>query len=685
MSASMLVILCVLWGSAAAAWAASSPADLPDYINTWLVAGPYDNRDGRGFDEPYLDPRILDVTAGAEAAGQPWQLFDDRFYCRNYDDYNDLYCYFRYKRKQQAEWAVAYAHVYVFSPNPVTCELRVGSNDGFKAWLNGELLAAVNYRRQGRKDQDRIIVSLRQGWNRLLLKLANQYKLWGFYARFCMPDGGNVPGLQYAVNAPDGPLAVTTSALPTGYRQWPYVWLHVEPGPYPHAPANTAAANYFFLMAEGGQPPYSWRIVSGRLPDGLELDAAGRLTGVCRKIGEYTFTVRVRDRAGDTATRRLTIRVKERPNYWYEMARLGGLVHSRGRKPVEQAELMARQGYQFVLPITKHHEGRCSWASQARTSSGKVGRYEGDELERFRQEVLKRGMKYGFYYSLSEQITGPKASFNEQDYHHDFPYYLDYVATHLEELSRYKPCMLWFDGARAFTPHDRTTDYWEYDALYSLIKTLNPDCLVLNNPGSDTTAMDYGVGDVDVLSSEGWGGSSNNWYWCNWPDPRQQRGPKVMPIDSWRYPNDTHGDCADWRTWIKVIVSLVGEGHVCNLDHSLGYEQVHRKIAEWMQGRAISIIGTRPGPIEAGSWGYDVIKGDVIYLHCLSNPRGKLGLLRARALTVGPVPRPVRKAYTLPDRRAVPFEQTGKKVTLDVSRVPRDPVDTILALEMSPP
>ncbi len=680
-----LVGLNTALATAAVPSAAEHSPELPDYMNTWLVLGTFDNQDGSGFDRPYVDPGITAVRAGARVGEQQWAAFDDRLYCRNYDDYNDLYCYFQHRVGQPAERTVAYAHVYVFSPSARKFQLRVGSNDGFKTWVNGTLVASVRYRRQALKDQDRIVVSLKNGWNRLLLKLANDHKIWGFYARFCTPDGRNVEGLQYAINDPAGSLAVTTSSLPAGYRQWPYVWLSVKPGPYPHAPSNTPAANYFTLMAEGGQPPYSWRTVSGRLPDGLRVDeVTGKFTGICQKIGEYHFTARVTDSAGATASRQLSIAVSQRPNYWYELARLGGLVHSRGQKPVEQAELMARQGYQFVLPITKHHEGSCSWASKARTSSGNVGSYTGDELGKFKEQVVKRGMRYGFYYSLSEQYTGEKASFNEDDYHHGFPYYVDYVATHLEELSRYEPCMFWFDGARAFTPHDQTADYWEYDALYSLIKTLNPECLVLNNPGADTTAMDYGLGDIDVLSSEGWGGSyQEDWYWCNWPQRGEPRNPKVMPIDSWRYPNDSRGDCADWRTWIKVIVSMAGEGHVCNLDHSLGYEKVHEQIAEWMQGRVGSIINTSPGPIEDGPWGYDVIKDNTVYLHCLSNARGKVGLLRARELTVGPVPRKVLKANTLPDGSAVPFKQTGHKVTLSVGEVKRDAVDTIIALEMT--
>jgi Putative Ig domain len=66
------------------------------------------------------------------------------------------------------------------------------------------------------------------------------------------------------------------------------------------------------LQASGGQLPYTWSIVSGALPPGLELLAKGTIRGTLTTAGTFTFTVEVRDSASPpaSATRELSITVK---------------------------------------------------------------------------------------------------------------------------------------------------------------------------------------------------------------------------------------------------------------------------------------------------------------------------------------------------------------------------------------
>jgi hypothetical protein len=50
------------------------------------------------------------------------------------------------------------------------------------------------------------------------------------------------------------------------------------------------------LKVEGGKAPYTWSVVKGEIPDGLSLNRdSGRIDGVPKEAGEYTFTVRVKD------------------------------------------------------------------------------------------------------------------------------------------------------------------------------------------------------------------------------------------------------------------------------------------------------------------------------------------------------------------------------------------------------
>ena len=64
------------------------------------------------------------------------------------------------------------------------------------------------------------------------------------------------------------------------------------------------------LVPVNGLAPYSWSLLE-RAPKGLHLLAGGTIAGTPRvPPGRYTFNVRVKDSAGSTATRRLTLRVQ---------------------------------------------------------------------------------------------------------------------------------------------------------------------------------------------------------------------------------------------------------------------------------------------------------------------------------------------------------------------------------------
>jgi hypothetical protein len=76
----------------------------------------------------------------------------------------------------------------------------------------------------------------------------------------------------------------------------------------------------FTLTADGGIPPYEWRVVSGALPPGLQLIEVGAnlpnftpgatlLAGAPTTAGLYTFELEVRDTAGATTRHGLTLNV----------------------------------------------------------------------------------------------------------------------------------------------------------------------------------------------------------------------------------------------------------------------------------------------------------------------------------------------------------------------------------------
>lgn len=94
------------------------------------------------------------------------------------------------------------------------------------------------------------------------------------------------------------PLMITTETLPTAFLGVPY----------------SAGVN-----AEGGREGYSWEVVAGRLPNGLDLSVDDLdeddllITGVPERLETRTFTLEVTSRDGQTATAQLTIEVEPEP------------------------------------------------------------------------------------------------------------------------------------------------------------------------------------------------------------------------------------------------------------------------------------------------------------------------------------------------------------------------------------
>ena len=67
--------------------------------------------------------------------------------------------------------------------------LKVGSNDGFKCWFNGEEVGRFDGGRVYAPDQDVLEVHGRRGVNTVLLKISQMGGGWSFGARLTAADG----------------------------------------------------------------------------------------------------------------------------------------------------------------------------------------------------------------------------------------------------------------------------------------------------------------------------------------------------------------------------------------------------------------------------------------------------------------------------------------------------------------
>jgi len=99
--------------------------------------------------------------------------------------------------------SAAYAHVYVYSPSARAAKLLLGSDDGIRAWLNGDLVCSYDVYGGWQPDEFTVDVSLTEGWNRLLCKVSQGGGDYQFSARLTDTNLDTFADLEYQTNDPD--------------------------------------------------------------------------------------------------------------------------------------------------------------------------------------------------------------------------------------------------------------------------------------------------------------------------------------------------------------------------------------------------------------------------------------------------------------------------------------------------
>ncbi len=182
-------------------------------------------------------------------------------------------------------------------------------------------------------------------------------------------------------------------------------------------------------------------------------------------------------------------------------------------------------GMKYVVLITKHHDGYCLWPSKYSSYSVAATPYGRDVVAEVVNSAEKHGLKVGFYYSLWDRFNKLHDT-NE-------PAFVDFMKLQLEELlTNYGPIVeMWFDGfwkkqqhgwtkknqeidgeaSREEADLQRSLNFidawrsegayrWQMDHLYQFIKSLQPDCQVMNNSTSAFPGVP--LHPVDIRSGE---------------------------------------------------------------------------------------------------------------------------------------------------------------------------------------
>ncbi len=191
-------------------------------------------------------------------------------------------------------------------------------------------------------------------------------------------------------------------------------------------------------------------------------------------------------------------------------------------------------GMRFAILTVKHHDGFCNWPTACTDYSVRATPFRKDVVGAFTASARKHGLAVGFYYSLWDR--------HEPSHDSDDAEYAAFMQAQLTELlTGYGPVAeLWFDGmwnkqrtgwgdgsdeeaansaaaVAAFQNAWRSEGAarWHWDALYAHIKSLQPDCIVLNNtttrfPGVPLLPVDARPGEKATSAA---GADQTVWRW----------------------------------------------------------------------------------------------------------------------------------------------------------------------------
>jgi alpha-L-fucosidase len=274
-------------------------------------------------------------------------------------------------------------------------------------------------------------------------------------------------------------------------------------------------------------------------------------------------------------------------------------------------------GMQYAVLTTKHHSGYAMFRSKLTDFSVEHSPFGRDIVREFCDAMRAEGLRAGLYYSLSDWHHPDYPAFREQDKPYrlgqtppvpseaQWERYLEYLFGQVTELlTNYGPiATMWFDGQ-----WERTAQMWRTGELRSLIRSLQPDCLVndrLPGEGDFETPEQF----VPAQPLDG------PWETC------------MTMNDSWGYvPEDTNYKPV--RQLIHTLCETAGRGGNLLLNVSpmgtgaLPPEQVSRldAIGAWMSANGEAIVGTEPGLEPWQFYGPSTRREGIVYLHLLMRP-----------------------------------------------------------------
>ncbi|MBL7170829.1 MAG: hypothetical protein ISS46_02410, partial [Candidatus Omnitrophica bacterium] len=104
-----------------------------------------------------------------------------------------------YEQLDPYEYIVVYAVCYVISDETKDALIKLGSDDGYKLWVNHELIGWDHIHRGSAPDQNSHQVKLKKGGNIILIKIDQDFGGINFYLRLTDLKGKPLSGIKAVV------------------------------------------------------------------------------------------------------------------------------------------------------------------------------------------------------------------------------------------------------------------------------------------------------------------------------------------------------------------------------------------------------------------------------------------------------------------------------------------------------
>jgi alpha-L-fucosidase len=390
--------------------------------------------------------------------------------------------------------------------------------------------------------------------------------------------------------------------------------------------------------------------------------------------------------------------------------RIGGIgewIMNRAKIPVKEYEQLARKfnpiefnaeqwvqlaedaGMKYIVITSKHHDGFAMFGSKAsRYNIVDATPFHRDPLKELATACARHGIRFGFYYSQSQDWHEPGGAGNTWDFPSDAEksksgaydkYLREKAEPQVKELlTGYGPvCLIWFDTARMMNVNNRGQRFLD------IVHKLQPACLVDGRLG---VKGDYrSMGDNRI---------PNQVVHEDWEVPATLN-------NTWGYKSYDH----NWKSPEDVTFKLVdivskGGNYLLNVGPTADgiipqpMQDILRTVGRWLKVNGESIYGAGPTPFgeELGTptgrkdrrgrpifkirkdWRCTTRPG-TLYIHLFKWPDGSFEL--------PPTQKTVTKAYMLedPQRKALPVKQVGQRWSIALPQTAPDKMDSVLALE----